>query len=199
MRKDLCWTFTLNGYRKHSYYCKEYIQFISYVYHERQQTQTLKLSNQIHLHVRCWHEVASHRFHWLCCSWQRGSFPQPSPSMPSWPSRLRCASGCWASLEPQRTPPVKQNQTAGRRWARCRWPWHRTLWAAPKPRRCTQRIEKEPRGCLDKEGGQVTLSRSVSVKTDQEYKSKLWLFQELWLIYILHFLQFHCAFYNLVF
>lgn len=113
-------------------------------------THTVKLLNRIHWHAGCWREAASPRSRWPCCSWRRGSFRAPSPWLPSWPSRPRCASGCWASLEPQRTPPARRNQTAGKQWARCRWPWRRTLWATPKPRRCTQRTETAPRGCLEK-------------------------------------------------
>lgn len=123
---------------------------------------TIKSSNQVHWHARCWHEVASLLSRWPCCSWWRGSSLQPSPWMLFWPSLPRCVSGCWASLEPQRTPPVRQSQTAGKQWARCRWPWRRTLWAAPKPRRCTQRTERAQTGCLNKKVRQaILLGRKV--------------------------------------
>lgn len=68
----------------------------------------------------CWRGAAFLPFHWPCCSWGRGFSLQPSPWMRSWPSRPRCVSGCWASPEPQRTPPEKQNQRAGKQSAKCR-------------------------------------------------------------------------------
>lgn len=121
-------------------------------------THKIKLSNQMHWHARCWHEAAFLQSHWLCCSGQQDSFRQPSPWMQFWPSQPRCVLGCWASLEPQHTPPARQNQTAGRQWARCQWPWRRTLWATLKPGRCTQRTERALRGFLKKEVRQVALS-----------------------------------------
>lgn len=117
-------------------------------------------SNKIPWPAGCWHEAASPPSRWARCSWQRGSFPEPSPWPLSWPSPPRCAWGCWASLGPRRTPPARRNRTGGKRWARRRWPWRRTLWAAPKPARCTRRTARAPRGCLSREGGRVNLAAS---------------------------------------
>lgn len=135
--------------------------------HLQTHANTLELSNKIHWHARCWHEAASLRSHWLYCSWQRGSFLQPSPWMLSWPSRPRCALGCWASLEPQRTPPARRNQTAGKQWARCRWPWRRTPWEALKPGRCTQMTERALRGFLKKRGRTSNLVSQVFLSFSQ--------------------------------
>lgn len=160
----------LNGYQKY-WHWHEGVQsaFTSFCKKKTLQTMnghrhtnTIKSSNQVHWHARCWHEVASLLSRWPCCSWWRGSSLQPSPWMLFWPSLPRSVSGCWASLEPQRTPPVRQSQTAGKQWARCRWPWRRTLWAAPMPRRCTRRTEREQTGCLNKEVRQaILLGRKV--------------------------------------
>ena len=108
----------------------------------------------VYWRVGCWHEAASLQFRWPCCSWGQGFSPQPSPWTLSWPSRPRCVLGCWASPEPQRTPPARQSQRAGKQWAKCRLPWRRTLWAVQKPRKCTRRTKRAPRGCLHRQTNQ---------------------------------------------
>lgn len=49
---------------------------------------------------------------------------------------------------PRRIPPAMRSQTAGRRWARCRWPSRTRPWAAPRPATCSHWTATARTGCL---------------------------------------------------